>query len=262
MNSIEKKQIGTDQSLYVIPALEDNYIYLLACVDEVLVVDPGDGKKVLNVLEKDDLMLKTVLITHHHADHTGGNEFLVKKTGCLVIGPEDHRIPHLEQSVDDGEELLFGAFTIEVIATPGHAKPHVVYFFRDRHLLFGGDLLFGAGCGRLLEGTAQEMRTSLEKVAQLPDTTQIFFGHEYTLKNLEFAHFVEPDNLDVQQRLEQVRNLTAEGKSSTPSTLAVEKMTNPFLRIHAIELKKAIAMPHADPDQVFTHLRGLRDHWQ
>ncbi len=262
MDGVEKKQIGTDQFLYVISALEDNYIYLLACADEVLVVDPGDGKKVLSVLEEEDLTLKTILITHHHGDHTGGNELLVKKVGCLVIGPEDQRIPYLEQSVADGEELLFGVFTIEVIATPGHANPHVAYFFRDRHLLFGGDLLFGAGCGRILEGTAQEMQESLAKIANLPDSTQIFFGHEYTLKNLEFAHFVEPENLDVQRRLEETFHLRKEGKSSTPTTLTIEKKTNPFLRIDTPELKKGIGMPDASPDQVFTHLRGLRDHWQ
>ena len=262
MDNVEKKELGVNQFLYVIPALKDNYIYLLVCKDEVLAVDPGDGKKVLSLLQETNLTLKTILITHHHADHTDGNELLVRKTGCHVIGPEDDRIPELEQSVDDGEELLFGPFTIEVVATPGHSKPHVVYFFRDLHVLFAGDLLFGAGCGRLLEGTSQEMCSSVEKIAKFPQKTQIFFGHEYTLKNLEFAHFIEPDNLDVKQRLEKVRHLRAEGKSTTPSTLAIEKSTNPFLRAQSPELKKAIAMPNGDTIAVFTHLRKLRDDWQ
>ncbi len=262
MDNIEKKQIGEGgQYLYIVPAMEDNYIYLLTWDKNALVVDPGDGKKVLALVEELGLNLTNILITHHHEDHTGGNELLVKKTECCVIGPEDDRVPCLEQSVDDGEELLFGPFTIEVIATPGHTKPHVVYFFRDLNLLFGGDLLFGAGCGKLMEGTAQEMWASLQTIMKLPDETDIFFGHEYTQKNLEFAHHIEPSNEEVSKRLEEVRKLRDEGKPTVPTTLAIEMKTNPFLRAGTSEMKEAVAMPDATGLAVFTHLRQLKDNW-
>jgi len=262
MDNVEKRQIGEgDHYLYIVPALEDNYIYLLSWEKTALVVDPGEGKKVLTILEDADLQLSSILTTHHHADHTGGNEILVKKTDCHVIGPDDNRVPKLEQSVDDGEELVFGPFTIEVIATPGHTKPHVSYFFRELNLFFGGDLIFGAGCGRLLEGTHEELWSSLQKVLAFPEETEIFFGHEYTLKNLEFAHHIEPKNGDVEKRLEEVRKLRDEGKSTVPTTLAEEKKTNPFLRANTPEMKEALAMPQATGLEVFTHLRTLKDNW-
>lgn len=262
MDNVEKRQIGEGgQYLYIVPAMEDNYIYLLSWEKNALVVDPGDGKKVLALLEEEGLTLTNILITHHHADHTGGNDYLKKKTECAVIGPEDDRVPCLEQSVAGGEELLFGPFIIEVIATPGHTKPHVVYFFRDLNLLFGGDLLFGAGCGKLLEGTPQEMWSSLTAVLKLPEETDIFFGHEYTQKNLEFAHHIEPKNEAVTKRLEEVRKLRSEGKPTVPTTLALEKKTNPFLRADTAEMKEAVAMPDASGLEVFTHLRKLKDNW-
>lgn len=262
MDNVEKRQIGEGgQYLYIVPAMEDNYIYLLSWEKNALVVDPGDGKKVLALLEEEGLALTNILITHHHADHTGGNDYLKKKTECAVIGPEDDRVPCLEQSVAGGEELLFGPFIIEVIATPGHTKPHVVYFFRDLNLLFGGDLLFGAGCGKLLEGTPQEMWSSLTAVLKLPEETDIFFVHEYTQKNLEFAHHIEPKNEAVTKRLEEVRKLRSEGKPTVPTTLALEKKTNPFLRADTAEMKEAVAMPDASGLEVFTHLRKLKDNW-
>lgn len=262
MDNVEKRQIGEGgQYLYVVPAMEDNYIYLLTWDKNALVVDPGDGKKVLALLEEEGLILTNILITHHHEDHTGGNDYLKKKTECAVIGPEDNRVPCLEQSVAGGEELLFGPFIIEVISTPGHTKPHVVYFFRDLNLLFGGDLLFGAGCGKLLEGTPQEMWSSLSAVLKLPEETDIFFGHEYTQKNLEFAHHIEPKNEAVAKRLEEVRKLRSEGKPTVPTTLAIEKKTNPFLRADSAEMKEAVAMPDSSGIEVFTHLRELKDNW-
>jgi len=262
MDKLEKKRLGKEgQFLFIVPALEDNYMYILSWGQNALVVDPGEGKKVFGILEEQGLKLTNILITHHHHDHTGGNEYLQKKTDCHIIGPEDDRIPYLEQSVDDGEELLFGPFTIEVIATRGHTKPHLVYFFRDLNLLFGGDLLFGAGCGRLLEGTAEEMWHSLEKISYLPDDTDIFFGHEYTLKNLEFAHHIEPNNQEVLQRLEKVRKMRSEGKLTVPTTLSEEKKTNPFLRASTSAMKDALAMPDSEGLEVFAHLRSLKDAW-
>lgn len=259
MSLVSKKSLGEGRILYQVGILEDNYTYILAWDHEAFVVDPGEGKPVYTFIDKHSLTLKNILITHYHEDHTGGNEFLQKKTGCHVIGPDDERVPQLEQSVDDGEELIFGPFSIEVLSTPGHTKPHVVYFFRDLHLLFSGDLLFGGGCGRLFEGTPQEMWGSLEKIMALPDDTEIYCGHEYTLKNLQFALSIEPNNAAIKTRLEEVKNLVTEGKPTIPSTLAVEKQTNPFLRVSNSKLQEALEISDIDPVIVFSHIRKLRD---
>lgn len=261
MNGLTKKELGDGQQLFQMKILEDNYTYILSWDSDALVVDPGDAHPVLELLDQENLKLVNVLLTHHHADHTGGVETLKKKTDCTIIGPVDDRIAALDRSVDDGEELIFGPFSIEVLATPGHTKPHVVYFFRDLHLLFTGDLLFSGGCGKLFEGSPQEMWNSLEKVMALPDDTAIYCGHEYTVKNLEFAHHIEPENAEVSARLEQAKKLISEGKPTIPSTLADEKRINPFLRAHCQSLRDVLNMPEADPVTVFAHLRELKDHF-
>ncbi len=259
MTHIIKKELGEGRALYQIKILEDNYTYVLSWDQNALVVDPGEGKPVYTLLEEKGLTLKNILITHYHYDHTGGIESLKRKTGCHIIGPDDERVPELDQSVDEGEELLFGSFSIEVLSTPGHTNPHVVYFFRELHLLFSGDLLYAGGCGRLFEGSASEMWGSLEKVMNLPDDTEIYCGHEYTLNNLEFAHSIEPSNPEVKARLEEVKNLTSEGKSTIPSTLAVEKETNPFLRVKSAALQKALGVSDTDPATFFSQIRELKD---
>ncbi len=251
----EKKSLGENQHLYQLRVLEDNYTYIISWDQDALVVDPGEGEPVEKLLEDEKLTLKNILITHYHADHTGGVELLKKKTECHVIGPEDERIPGLDQPVAGGEELLFGPFSIEVFSTPGHTKPHLIYYFRDLHLLFTGDLLFTGGCGRLFEGTPEEMWNSLEKVLALPDDTAIYCGHEYTVANLEFAVSVEPDNAALQKRLEEAKS----GKVLVPSTLAEEKATNPFLRVQEESLQKAVGMVGQAPAAVFAHIRALKD---
>ncbi|MCB1107442.1 MAG: hydroxyacylglutathione hydrolase [Chlamydiia bacterium] len=257
MTIVDKKKIGEGQTLYQLRILEDNYTYLLSWDQKALVVDPGEEEPITKLLETEKLTLINILVTHHHVDHTGGIEALTKKYGCHVIGPDDNRIPKLEQSVAEGEELLFGPFKIEVYSTPGHTKPHVIYFFPDLHLLFSGDLLFGGGCGRLFEGTPQEMYSSLEKVLALPDDTMIYCGHEYTVKNLEFAASLEPNNPAIQKRLEEAKRCVSEGKSTVPSTLREEKETNPFLRVDTQALQKAAGV--SDPISLFAHIRTLKD---
>ena len=259
MSLVSKKDLEEGRALYQIKILEDNYAYVLTWDHEAFVVDPGSGKPVLALIEEKGLTLRNILITHYHEDHTGGNEFLQRRTECHVIGPDDERVPRLEQSVDDGEELIFGPFSIEVLSTPGHTKPHVVYFIRDLHLLFSGDLLFSGGCGRLFEGSSKEMWHSLEKILSLPDDTEIYCGHEYTLKNLQFALSIEPNNTDVKHRLEEVKNLIAEGKPTIPTTLAIEKKTNPFLRVTSQALQEALEVSDTDPIAIFTYIRQLRD---
>lgn len=259
MTFIEKKEVGEGQFLYQIKTLNDNYTYLLTWDNKALIVDPGEAGPVLDLLEKEELDLVNILITHYHEDHTGGVETLMKKEGCHVIGPDDSRVPKLEQSVDEGEELLFGPFQIKVLSTPGHTKPHIVYFFPQLMILFSGDLLFAGGCGRCFEGTPQEMWNSLEKVLALPDETLIYCGHEYTIKNLEFALSLEPNNQAIQERLEKAKELQAQGKPTVPTTLAEEKETNPFLRVKSQDFQKALGIEDSDPTSIFAHIRKLKD---
>ena len=259
MTVIEKKEVAEGQYLYQLQILEDNYTYLLTWDKNALVVDPGEAEPILDLLDKEDLKLINILVTHYHDDHTGGIETLTKKTACHVIGPDDNRVPKLEQSVDEGEELMFGPFAIKVFSTPGHTKPHIVYFFRELHLLFSGDLIFAGGCGKLFEGTPQEMWNSLEKILALPDDTMIYCGHEYTVKNLEFAVSLEPNNEKLQKRLEEAKKQQAEGNPTVPSTLAEEKETNPFLRVKTEALQKALGITDTDPAFLFAHIRKLKD---
>lgn len=258
---VSQKDLGEGRTLYQLKILEDNYTYILSWGKDALVVDPGESAPILELLEKEGLTLVNILVTHYHDDHTGGIKALVDKTECHVIGPDDERVPKLEQSVDEGEELVFGPFEIEVYSTPGHTKPHVVYFFRDLHLLFSGDLLFAGGCGRLFEGSPDEMWNSLEKVLALPNDTMIYCGHEYTETNLKFANSIEPKNLAIQKRLDQVQKLSSEGKATVPSTLGIEKETNPFLRAKTEELQEALGLLGSDPATVFAHVRELKDNF-
>lgn len=259
MSIVEKKDLGEGRSLFQIRILEDNYTYVLSWDHMAFVVDPGECKSVLSLLSEEELKLENILITHYHEDHTGGVDSLLKKTEARVIGPDDPRVPGLEQTVADKEELIFGPFSIEVLSTPGHTKPHIVYFFRDLHLLFSGDLLFGGGCGRLFEGTPAEMWHSLEKVMALPNDTLIYCGHEYTVNNLEFALSLEPQNEAVKKRLEEAKKCIAEGKPTIPSTLALEKETNPFLRVKDPAIQKALGTTETDPVAVFAQIRALKD---
>ena len=261
MTGTQKKEVGERQFLYQQQILEDNYTYLLSWDNNALVVDPGEADSILDLLEKEGLTLVNILITHYHDDHTGGVNTLTKQTKCHVIGPEDNRVPKLEQSVDEGEELLFGPFSITVLSTPGHTKPHIAYYFSEQKILFSGDLLFAGGCGRCFEGTPQEMWASLEKILVLPDDTLLYCGHEYTVQNLEFALSLEPDNSAVKARLEKARELRSAGQPTIPSTLGEEKATNPFFRVRSHDFQKALGLTDSHPASVFAHIRSLKDNF-
>ena len=259
---MESHSIGTaGEKLILIPILKDNYTYLVVWNHSALIVDPGEGNPELSVLEKEKLDLKYILATHHHEDHIGGSPLLKEKTDCAMIGPDDSRMSNFDRIASDGEELILGPFSVEVVATPGHTKSHVIYYFSEQKVLFSGDLLFAGGCGYLYEGTPQEMWHSLQKVFRFPDDTEIYCGHEYTEHNLEFAADLEPDNRRVAERLKKVKALRAQGKPTIPSTLGEEKMTNPFLRVAEESFKQAVGMEGADPEAIFTVIREKKNHF-
>ena len=252
-----------------LPAFNDNYIWLIQDAQRKLcaAVDPGDEQPVLNWLaEHPQWQLTDIIITHHHHDHVGGVSALKQATQAQVIGPARESIPSLDLPVDDGATIELLGHTVQVFAVPGHTLGHVVYFCQDDvnpPWLLSGDTLFAGGCGRIFEGTAEQMYASLSRLAALPDTTQVYCTHEYTLSNLLFAQAVEPNNADINQRVAQVRQLRDQQQITLPSNIALEKRTNPFLRceqtevIQAAEHKSGVALDtnHA----VFATLRSWKD---
>lgn len=225
----------------------DNYIYLVVVDKKAVVIDPASAQPVLAAVRESGFHISHVLVTHHHFDHTGGCHEIKHAAHCEIVGPAKSSIPGLDREVADGDIIHTDDLDFEVMALPGHTNDHVAYYCREKGVLFTGDVLFVAGCGRILEGTAMEMWDSLQRILALPDETLIYCGHEYTLDNLEFALHVEPDNIDIQDKLEVVREWIDRDKPSVPSTLKVEKLTNPFLR--------------ATNEKEFAELRSRKNIW-
>jgi len=250
-----------------IPLLRDNYGYLIVCerTDEAGIIDPSEAEPVLQQVEKEQLKLKAILNTHHHRDHTGGNLGLLERFRAQVYGHriDRERIPGLTHPLDEGDEVTIGTLKGKTLFIPGHTKGHVAYLFDNK--LFCGDTLFAAGCGRLFEGTAAEMLSSLKRLRSLSPETLVYCGHEYTQKNLEFALTVEPHNKKVAEKLEKVRALRAKGLSTVPSTMEEERETNPFLRWESAEiqenLKRKFPDLGSDPVSIFALVRELKDHF-
>ncbi len=255
--------------IHLVPAFNDNYIYLLrdgtgdsgSDSGAVGVVDPGDAGPVLAELDRRGWRLTHILNTHHHADHTGGNRALKERFGCPVIGPaaDAHRIQDMDIALADGETASFGSHAARVIAVPGHTSGHIAFHFPDALALFCGDTLFALGCGRLFEGTPAQMWESLRTLRALPDDTRVYCGHEYTLSNARFAVTVDPDNRELSRRFEEIQALRGRGEPTIPSTLGLEKRTNPFLRADEPQVQAAIGMAGADPVAVFAEIRGRKD---
>ncbi|MBS1065429.1 hydroxyacylglutathione hydrolase [Gluconobacter kondonii] len=213
-----------------IPVLSDNYAWLLTTPKgERAIVDPGEAGPILD--EIGDGRLDMILLTHHHADHTAGTEALRERYGAQVYGPRQNqeRLPRLDHAVEDGDVVSLGNTQIQVLSTPGHAAGHVSYVVAEVPALFCGDVLFSLGCGRLLEGTAQELFDSLHRYDSLPDSTLVCAGHEYTRSNLAFALHVDPENVALKARAGGVERLLEAGRPTLPVTLGVERRTNPFL---------------------------------
>lgn len=217
----------------IIPVLQDNYAYLLEAGDNgpVAIIDPGQAAPIERVLEERNLELNYILNTHHHGDHIAGNAVLKKKYKARILGPESEssRIADMDEGFKDGEIFLFGGEEIEIIATPGHTCGAICYYLRNSNIIFTGDTLFSLGCGRLFEGTPEQMHNSLCRIAALPDETQIYCGHEYTLANARFCEHVAPDNNDLKERIHEVRTLRSIHQPTLPVELSVEKKTNVFL---------------------------------
>jgi hydroxyacylglutathione hydrolase len=218
-------------TVIAIPAFADNYIWLISAGGtECAVIDPGDAQAVLNALRQHGLQLTSILITHHHPDHIGGVATLAETLGVEVLGPPDPRIPGQTRSFSEGDTVSLPLLGLEfrVIEVPGHTSSHIAFY--GHGCLFCGDTLFSVGCGRLFEGTPEQMQDSLDKLAELPAETRVFCAHEYTLSNCDFALAVEPGNTELVRRASEVEASRAIGRSTVPSTLGEELAVNPFLR--------------------------------
>lgn len=249
-----------------IPAFQDNYIWLIRGAndpDAVAVVDPGDAAPVLRHLAAEGLALHAILATHHHADHVGGAASLVAETGATVFGPGSERLPVDCVPLADGDRARLPALGLEfaVLDVPGHTAGHIA--FHGHGVLFCGDTLFSAGCGRLFEGTPEQMLASLDAFAALPDATRVFCGHEYTLANLRFAAAVEAGNADIADYVRKATEMRAAGLPTLPSTIGLEKRVNPFLRSRHENVKlsaeRRAGRPLPTPVAVFAEVRSWKD---
>lgn len=249
-----------------IPAFQDNYFWLIENDTETWVVDPGDATPVIKALQKRGKKLSGILITHHHSDHIGGVGELYHPE-LQVIGPKKSQFRLVNDPVSAGDIRQLCGAQFEVIEVPGHTLNHLAFFSRleeQAPVLFCGDTLFAAGCGRLFEGTPEQMYQSLAQLLALPDNTQVYCAHEYTEANLKFALSVEPGNKDTVQRAEDVSLLRAQGIPSVPTSIQIEKATNPFLRTTSAEIISNIKtklQSAGNPNQieVFTQLRKMKD---
>lgn len=251
-----------------LPAFSDNYIWLLqdTANRRCAAVDPGDAGPVQAWLDAHPgWVLTDILVTHHHHDHVGGVETLKKATGARVCGPAHERIPARDLALEDNARVQVLGLDFEVLAMPGHTLGHIAYYTAQpaKPLLFCGDTLFAAGCGRLFEGTPEQMHHSLQRLAALPAATQVYCTHEYTLSNLRFARAVEPHNAQVLQRFEDVTRLRAENRISLPSTIGLERQTNPFLRTAETSVKEKAdewkGLSNPTQATVFAALRSWKD---
>lgn len=247
----------------LVPCLKDNYAYLLADRETGLcaVVDPSEPGPVRQALAKERLRLTHILNTHHHWDHTGGNEVLKAQFGARIVGPakDAARIPGIDEGVSEAAPFQFGPHLGRILEVPAHTSGAITFVFGD--MAFTGDTLFAMGCGRLFEGDPPMMWASLSKLMTLDDDTKIYCGHEYTLSNGRFALTLEPHNAALQARMREVEDMRARNEPTVPSTLALEKLTNPFLRPDSAELRRTLGMEQASNVDVFAETRHRKDNF-
>jgi hydroxyacylglutathione hydrolase len=250
-------------TIELVPCLKDNYAYLIHDAEAGLtaVVDPSEPEPVREALERHGWKATHILNTHHHFDHTGGNLPLKELYGAKVVGPEKdrERIPGIDEGVSEAKSWQFGARSVPVLEIPAHTRAHIAFVFDDA--VFTGDTLFAMGCGRLFEGTPAMMWASLSKLATLPDATRVYCGHEYTQSNGRFALTLEPNNTALVARMREVDAARAKGAPTIPSTIGLEKATNPFLRVQSAELRHSLGLIHADDVDVFAEARKRKDNF-
>jgi len=245
--------------------LSDNYAYILHDSTSGLtcVVDPSEAAPVSAALKQMNLPLNYILNTHHHFDHVGGNAELKAEFGAKIVGPkaDENRIPGIDIALSDGDVFDMDGEEVRVIHTPGHTSGHCAFYLPQSGAVFTGDTLFSLGCGRLFEGTAAQMHESLSKLSNLPDDTRVYCGHEYTQSNAKFAVHVDPTNADLQQRVKEIDHLRSAKQPTIPTTIGLEKATNPFLRANDASIRSNLRKVDADDVDVLGLLRSMKDNF-
>ncbi|XLR40786.1 hypothetical protein S83_025446 [Arachis hypogaea] len=258
--------MSSSLQIELVPCLRDNYAYLLHDVNTgtVGVVDPSEAVPIIDALSRKNINLTYILNTHHHYDHTGGNEELKARYGAKVIGSgiDKERIPGIDIYLNDGDKWMFAGHEVHVMDTPGHTRGHISFYFPGSKAIFTGDTLFSLSCGKLFEGTPEQMQSSLTKIMSLPDETSIYCGHEYTLSNSKFALSIEPGNKELQTYAAHVASLRSKGMPTIPTTLKTEKATNPFLRTSSAEIRRVLKIADtADDAEALGVIRQAKDNF-
>jgi hydroxyacylglutathione hydrolase len=243
--------------------LKDNYGVLLHDPESgaTAAIDAPEAAPIEAALRSTGWPLSDILVTHHHADHTGGIAELKQKHRCRVVAPQGEaaKIPLVDEAVREGDTVKVGTLTASVIETPGHTAGHIAYWFERDKLAFAGDTLFSVGCGRVIEGTPEMMWASLLKLRALPGDTQVYCGHEYTMANIKFAQTIDPDNTALEARAARAANQVASGVPTIPTSIDEEKVTNPFLRADVPEIAAAVGLAGKPPAQVFAEVRARKN---
>ena len=251
--------------IYQIPCLQDNYGFLVHDPETgaTATIDTPEVAPINQALAAKGWRLTHILNTHHHFDHAGGNEELKAQWNCQVVGAaiDAERIPGIDVALADGDTLTLGSKQARIIEVPGHTSGHIAYYFAADEVAFVGDTLFALGCGRLFEGTPQQMSESLAKIMALPDETTVYCAHEYTEANAAFAVTVEPANPALQKRVKEIQALRAAGKPTVPTSIGLERATNPFVRSDSAELQAVLNLSGADEVAVFAETRRRKDHF-
>ena len=251
--------------VYQFPCRSDNYGFLAhdPTVNVTASIDTPEEAPINTALEEKGWRLTHILNTHHHGDHTGANIALKERWGCTIVGAANdaERIPGIDVRMADGDKYQFGSLIADVFEVPGHTTGHIAYYFSSEDIAFVGDTLFALGCGRLFEGTPEMMWNSLQKLMALPDETIVYCAHEYTQSNAQFALSVEPGNAALVARSQEIDALRAEGKPTVPTTIGLERATNPFLRPMSENLQETVGLSGADLVSVFTETRLRKDNF-
>lgn len=255
-------------SIELLPALADNYIYVVSDSDLglAMVVDPGDADVVLRYLRKKDLHLALILNTHYHTDHIAGNAKLQKEYGAPIVGPdkEKHRIEGITRGVDNNDVVTFSDLRGQVMDTPGHTSGHISFYFPALKALFCGDTIFSLGCGRVFEGSAAQLWQSISSIRNLPDDTMLYCGHEYSEKNAKFAMLLDKNNSELKLRVAEITDQRRKDLPTLPVKLSDEKKTNPFMRVDCPDFMKTLTkngfpVEGTDPAAIFGALRAAKD---
>ena len=249
--------------VHIIECLEDNYAYLIRCskTGRTAIVDTPDAQTILEEAERIGWPIDEIWNTHHHWDHAGGNDAIREKTAARVVAAraETHKIGHVDTPVGHGDRVRLGEMEAEVLDVGGHTSGHIAFYFPQADTVFTGDALFNLGCGRMFEGDASQFLASLQRIKHLPGDTSIYCGHEYTLKNGEFALTVDPDNALLRTYVENAREKRAQDKPTVPSTVNAERGANPFLRPEDEHIRRELGMEDASDVEVFAELRKRKD---